>query len=123
MGIAEHQVVVGLDVGGTTCNATVLTADGRFLVEQLVETPSRVREGPEVTLEVLAESLEAVLTLTGVPRSAVLAVGLDTPGPANAEGRLSSGGATNFGHPGWRGFEFRQELATRLELPDRKSVV
>ena len=37
-----QQVVVGLDNGGTTNNATVLDADGRFLVDHLVETPSRV---------------------------------------------------------------------------------
>lgn len=117
MGIAEHQVVVGLDVGGTTCNATVLTAGGQFLVDQLVETPSRVREGPQVTLGVLVDALTNVLALTGVPRSAVAAVGLDTPGPASADGQLSTGGATNFGHPDWRGFHFRQALAERLELP------
>ena len=44
--MGEGQVVVGLDNGGTTNNATVLDADGRFLVDHLVETPSRVREGP-----------------------------------------------------------------------------
>ena len=39
-------VVVGLDVGGTKTNATVLTDDGRFLVDHMVEMPSRVLEGP-----------------------------------------------------------------------------
>ena len=43
-------VVVGLDNGGTTNNATVLDSTGRFLVESLVETPSSVREGPTVAV-------------------------------------------------------------------------
>ncbi|HEY8471795.1 MAG TPA: ROK family protein [Natronosporangium sp.] len=117
MGIADHQVVVGLDVGGTTCNATVLTAGGEFLVDRLVETPSRVTEGPEVSLACIAAALDGVLELTGTPRSSVAAVGLDTPGPASATGVLSSTGATNFSDPGWHGFDFRGALEARLGLP------
>ena len=33
---------------GTKNNATVVDPSGRFLVDALVETPSRVREGPHV---------------------------------------------------------------------------
>jgi N-acetylglucosamine kinase-like BadF-type ATPase len=76
-----QQVVVGLDNGGTTNNATVLdAATGKFLVDGLVETPSRVREGPAVAVGALAESFEHILQLTGLDRSAVLGIGLDTPG-------------------------------------------
>lgn len=110
-------VVVGLDVGGTTCNATVLDADGEFLVDRMVETPSRVTEGPAVTTGVLAAALTGILALTGTPRAAVAAVGLDTPGPASADGVLSTRGATNFGHPAWRGFDFRGALERELGLP------
>jgi predicted NBD/HSP70 family sugar kinase len=117
MGIADHQVVVGLDVGATTCNATVLTADGGFLVDRMVETLSRVTDGPEVAIEVLAAALAGVLELTGIPRPAVVAVGLDTPGPASAEGVLSASGGTNFSAPAWHGFDFRGALQQRLGLP------
>src|SRR5690606_8013067 len=117
MGIAEHQVVVGLDVGGTTCNATVLDAGGTFLVDQMVETPSRVTEGPQVAIEVLAGALDDILARTGFTRSAVAAVGLDTPGPASAAGVLSSRGATNFSDPAWHGFDFRGALERKLGLP------
>jgi glucokinase len=117
MGIADHQVVVGLDVGATTCNATVLTADGRFLVDEMVETLSRVTDGPEVAIEVLAGALDGVLELTGTARGAVAAVGLDTPGPASATGVLSSAGATNFSAPAWHGYDFRGALERRLGLP------
>jgi predicted NBD/HSP70 family sugar kinase len=117
MGIADHQVVVGIDVGGTSCNATVLTAAGEFLVDRMIEAPSRVTEGPEVAVGVLGVALERVLTLTGIPRSAVVAVGLDTPGPASAEGVLSSRGATNFSDPSWHGFDFRAALERYLGLP------
>ncbi len=110
-------VVVGLDNGGTCNNATVLTEDGEFLVSQLVENASRVNDGPEVAVASLAESFERVLDLTGTPRAVVRAIGLDTPGPASADGVISSKGATNFSQPEWRGFDFRGALEKHLGVP------
>ena len=113
----DRDVVVGLDNGGTAINATVLDGAGRFLVDRLVETPSRVGEGPAVAIEALSDALTAVLKLTGVPREAVQAVGLDTPGPASADGVISTRGAVNFADPAWRGFDVRGALEARLGLP------
>jgi len=113
----DREVVVGLDNGGTAINATVLDGAGRFLVDRLVETPSRVSEGPAVAIEALSDALTAVLKLTGVPREAVQAVGLDTPGPASADGVISTRGAVNFADPAWRGFDVRGALEARLGLP------
>jgi glucokinase len=110
-------LVVGLDNGGTSNNATVLDAAGRFLVDRLVEVPSRVNEGPDVAVEALVAALERVLEVTGQKRSAVRAVGLDTPGPASADGVISSKGATNFAQPAWWGFDIRSALEARLGLP------
>jgi len=45
------MVVVGLDNGGNCNSATVLDGLGRFLVDSLVESPSRVREGESVRLK------------------------------------------------------------------------
>ncbi|ETK37482.1 glucokinase [Microbispora corallina] len=117
MADAGSWVVVGLDNGGTSNNATVLDAAGRFQVERLVETPSLVREGPAVAVEQLVLALDNVLELTGTPRSRVRAIGLDTPGPASADGVISSKGATNFVDPGWYGFDFRGALEARVGVP------
>ncbi|MEP7178533.1 MAG: ROK family protein [Pseudonocardiales bacterium] len=117
MSASEHWVVVGLDNGGTSNNATVLDSHGHFLVDRLVENASFVQEGPEVALDALASALDHVLQLTGTARSAVRAVGLDTPGPTSADGVVSSKGATNFSAPAWRGFDFRAGLERRLGLP------
>jgi len=110
-------VVVGLDNGGTTNNGTILDASGRFLLDRMAEVPSDVREGPDKAIQSLVVSVEQVLGLTGVPITSVRAVGLDTPGPASGDGVISSKGATNFGHVGWRGFDIRGALAERLGLP------
>lgn len=113
----QNSVVVGLDQGGTSINATVLGEDGRFLLGELVETPSLVLQGPEPAMAALVEAFDGVLSRTGIARDAVRAVGLDTPGPASAEGRISSRGSTNFGHQGWRGYDIRDALEQRLGLP------
>src|SRR5690606_22492507 len=63
------------------------------------------------------EALDTVLALVSVDRSQVRAVGLDTPGPASPDGVISSRGSTNFQHPGWRGFDVRAALESRLGIP------
>jgi glucokinase len=113
----ESWVVVGLDNGGNKNNATVLDAAGRFLVDDLLESPSRVTEGPEVAIEALALSFDDVLRRTAVARERVRAVGLDTPGPASATGVITAKGSTNFAHPSWGHFDVRGALEKRLSLP------
>jgi len=110
-------VVAGLDVGGTTINATLLESSGRFLVEEMAESPSCVRQGPDKAIEALARALDDVLDVTGTPRTALRTVGLDTPGPVTAEGVLSSRGATNFANDEWCGFDVRSALERRLGVP------
>ncbi|HEV7965144.1 MAG TPA: ROK family protein [Actinoplanes sp.] len=110
-------VVVGLDNGGTCNNATVLDATGQFLVDHLVENPSLVQEGPESAVEQLAQAFTDILTMTSTPLTLVRAVGLDTPGPASAQGVISSKGATNFAQVSWHGFDIRSALEARIGLP------
>ncbi|HZR51935.1 MAG TPA: ROK family protein [Streptosporangiaceae bacterium] len=110
-------VVVGLDNGGTSDNGTVLDADGQFRIDRMAEVPSLVREGPEKAIQALVDCVEQVLSLAGLPPTRVRALGLDTPGPASADGVISSKGATNFGEPPWRGFDIRGALQDRTGLP------
>ncbi|MHB1510211.1 MAG: ROK family protein [Acidimicrobiales bacterium] len=116
LGFGE-SVVVGIDNGGTCNNVTVLDRSGRFLIDEMVEIPSRVREGTSAGLDALEEAFEKALAVTGIPREQVCAIGLDSPGPASSDGVLSVEGSTNFGDPGWRGFDLRGHLEARLALP------
>jgi glucokinase len=112
------DVVVGLDVGGTSVNATVLdVASGRFVVETMCETPSRVLEGPDVAMAALRESLAGVLKAAGIDEQRVCSVGLGTPGPASADGVLSSQGSTNFSGSAWFGFDIRLAAEQALGKP------
>lgn len=114
---AGDWVTVGIDNGGTTNNATVLDPAGRFLVDAMAELPSLVKEGPDKAIQALADSFDKAIGIAGVAREQVRAVGLDTPGPASANGVLATGGATNFGHPGWARFDIRGALEARLGIP------
>jgi len=111
------SVIVGIDNGGTKNNVTVLDEAGEFLIDRMVEVPSRVTEGTGPALDALASAFDTALEVTGARRSAVRAVGLDTPGPASAEGVISSRGATNFSLPEWWGFDVRGALEHRLGIP------
>ena len=113
----SHAVVVGLDVGGTKTNATVLDETGAFLIDRMMETPSRVHQGPAAAIEVIGQAMDRALEITGRSRDDVLAVGLDTPGPASARGVISARGATNFAEPVWWGFDFRGAVEHSLHLP------
>ena len=114
---AAAPVVVGIDNGGTKTNATVLDAGGTFLVDRMHEVPSRVTDGPEAAIEAMVEAMDVALAAAGVARQRVAAVGLDTPGPASADGVISSRGATNFAQPAWRGYDVRGGLERRIGLP------
>ena len=74
--IAATAVVVGLDVGGTKTNATVLTDGGQFLVATMVEVPSCVNDGPPAAVEAIADAMRHALDVTGMDRGTVRAVGL-----------------------------------------------
>jgi glucokinase len=65
----------------------------------------------------MVEAMDVALAAAGVSRDRVAAVGLDTPGPASAEGVISSRGATNFAQPAWRGYDVRGGLERRIGLP------
>ena len=56
MRTSTNRVVVGLDNGGKVNNATVLESSGRFLVDGLIESPSLVREGPDIAIDALART-------------------------------------------------------------------
>ena len=111
------NVVAGVDLGGTAVNYTLVNADEQFLIEGLCEHPARSTEGPEICLGQIEAGLAIAAARAGVSLSDVVAVGLDTPGPASASGVLSARGSTNFVHADWAGFDIRAGLEKRLGLP------
>lgn len=110
-------VVVGIDVGGTKTNATVLDDTRTFLIDTMLEVPSCVGDGPAAAVGAIEVAMDLALAASATPHSAVRAIGLDTPGPASATGVISARGATNFAAPEWWGFDFRSAVEERVRLP------
>jgi predicted NBD/HSP70 family sugar kinase len=108
------KVIAGVDLGGTAINYTVIDAQERFLIEGLCEHPALSTQGPDVCLAQIEKGLEIAAGKAGVQLDDVVAVGLDTPGPASSTGVLSARGSTNFVHADWAGFDIRQKLEARL---------
>ena len=110
-------VVAGVDLGGTAVNYTLLDQQDKFLIEDLCEHPSLSKQGPEICLQQIADGLKIAADRGGVLMDDIVAVGLDTPGPASAAGKLSAKGSTNFVHANWAGFDIRDGLAHKLGKP------
>ena len=111
------SVVAGVDLGGTAINYTLVDDQERFLIESLCEHPALSKQGPEICLRQIEDGLKIAVDRAGVRLSEVVAVGLDTPGPASAAGQLSARGSTNFVHTNWAGFDIRDGLAQKLAKP------
>ena len=111
------EVVAGVDLGGTAINYTIVDQQEKFLIEGLCEHPALAKQGPDICLQQIADGLKIAADKAGVALSDIVAVGLDTPGPASASGVLSARGSTNFAHPKWGGFDIRESLAHKLGKP------
>src|SRR6476660_6451146 len=111
------NLVAGVDLGGTAINYTLVNAQAKFLIEGLCEHPALSKQGPDVCLKQIEDGLKIAVAQARVQLSDVVAVGLDTPGPASAEGVLSAKGATNFVHANWSGYDIRGNLEQRLGKP------
>ena len=111
------DVVAGVDLGGTAVNYTIVDQQGKFLIEGLCEHPALAKQGPDICLQQIADGLKIAADRAGVSMSDIVAVGLDTPGPASASGRFSAKGSTNFVHANWCSFDIREGLAHKLGKP------
>ena len=111
------KVVAGVDLGGTAINYTFLDQRGQFLIDGLCEHPARSVEGPDICLGQIADGLAIAAEQAGILVENVVAIGLDTPGPASGTGVLSKRGSTNFVHAEWAGYDIRAGLERRLGRP------
>jgi len=111
------NVVAGIDLGGTAINYTFVTEEGQPLIDGLCEHPARAKEGPDVCMAQIVDGLAMALQKANIALKDVIAIGLDTPGPASNEGVLSARGSTNFIHAAWASYDIRAGLEKRAGKP------
>ena len=87
------------------------------MIEGLCEYPALSKQGPDICLQQIADGLKIAADRVGVDLVDVVAVGLDTPGPASAAGQFSARGSTNFVHLQWASYDIREGLARKIGKP------
>jgi glucokinase len=107
---AQRDLVIGVDVGGTTVKAGLFDSDG--VEYRRSERPTPRHLGPDA---VITTTLNAIVELRAqVPQAArLLAVGLVVPGVVDAQ----QGIAVYAANLGWRQLPLRQIVADAVGLP------
>jgi len=115
--MSDVNFFAGVDLGGTKINVTLLGDDGVFRITEMLEMPARVEQGPSITLKQMEAALRQAADVCDVRLSSIKAIGLDTPGPASADGVISAQGSTNFGNTSWARFPIREAFQQAVSLP------
>lgn len=103
----QQRQVIGIDLGGTAIKLGRFAQDGSCLQSLTVATPKPAT--PEAVLQVM---VEAIAQLDPVHQS--LAIGVGTPGPADAAGRIARV-AINL--DGWRDVPLADWLEAKTSRP------
>jgi glucokinase len=106
----------GIDLGGTKIQAAIVGPDGKVVGEARQPTPTE--GGPEDVAAAMAEALREAAAGAGVEPSALVGVGVGSPGDADERTGIVSS-AKNL--PGWEGSfplakNLQQALGTEVKL-------
>lgn len=107
----EAPYIVGVDLGGTTLTAGIVTKEGEVL--RTHQRPTGAERGPEFVIRNLAEAVEAVLSEHGLDKSEVVGVGMGIPGHILSEQGICLF-SPNF--VGWRNVKVTDPIEERLGL-------
>lgn len=109
---ARAPFFVGIDLGGTSVKLGVVDDLGRPLSWHNI--PTHVEAGPEDASRRIGQAVKDAIGMAGLDLSAVVHVGLGSPGTLDLrEGKMIN--PTNF--PGWGGFPIRDRVAFHCGLP------
>jgi glucokinase len=109
---AQPPFFVGLDLGGTAVKAGVVDDLGRSL--SWLSVPTETEKGPENAAQRMGNAALEAVRQAGLEPSAVVRVGLASPGILDiVNGKLVE--IVNF--KGWNGFPLRDRVAVHCGLP------
>jgi len=104
---ATGRVYVGVDVGGTKIGLNAIHEDRRPAMPSWIEVPSLSHLGPMDTVKQIALGLRTFMEQSKLPMDRVAGLGIDSPGPADKNGRIEK--SANM-HPAWEGFQLREQV-------------
>jgi len=104
----NNRVAVGIDLGGTSIKAGLVSETNGLIKEVSVET--RAEEGPERVLDRIADLISSFRA----DNAAIVGVGIGAPGAINWD-RTTVSGPPNF--PGWSSIHMGNSLTERVGQP------
>jgi glucokinase len=107
------DVLVGVDLGGTSLLAVVTSIKGKILGEKKCKT--QAEEGASAVLERIAETVEDAVADAGARLKNVRAIGIGVPGPLNPKKGVIYH-APNLG-PTWNNIPVARHMRERLGCP------
>lgn len=112
--VAQTDLFLGVDVGGTGIKLGLVDTEGRVLAKERI--PTHAAASPETDLLAIQEAVNRMLDQVGASPDRLVSVGLGTPGPMDIpRGML----LTPVNLPGWHHFPIRDRLAELLNRPVR----
>jgi glucokinase len=102
---------MGVDIGGTKVAVNGIDEARKPLAKDWLEVPSHSDKGPDATIQQIVAGLKAFMDREKITADRIAAVGLDSPGPADINGKIEK--SANM-HPAWEGFELRDAAEREL---------
>ncbi|HZZ44202.1 MAG TPA: ROK family protein, partial [Tepidisphaeraceae bacterium] len=116
---AGNQVFIGVDIGGTKIGVNGIDGARKPLSGEWTEVPSNSHIGPGATVQQIVVGLKTFLSRMGMTMDQVSGLGVDSPGPADINGRIER--SANM-HPDWEGFQLRDRTEDAIVKEVGRSV-
>lgn len=81
------DIVLGIDIGGTTCKCGVFTTDGTLVYKD--EIPTRKDEGGSLILSDIKEHIPELVKAAGRSCDEIKGVGIGVPGAVREDGTVN----------------------------------
>lgn len=117
--MASGQVFIGVDVGGTKVAVNGIDENRQPISPQWLEMPSNSHIGPSATVSQIVAAVQAFMQRQNIAAASIAGAGVDSPGPANINGRIERSSNMN---SNWEGFELRENVQTQLSAALAKPI-
>lgn len=107
----KKKYVIGIDLGGTKTTTAIASLSGEIIEQTTI--PTRAKEGEDAVMARIIESVEMVLETSGLPEDELLAIGIGSPGPLDAD----KGSIITTPNLPFRDYSLTSPLAERFGVP------
>lgn len=114
--MTDESYIAGVDLGGTTINAAVVSADGERVLG-MHTAPTNAERGPKYVVDkiigMVRESMCVAGHEGGFDEKEIVGIGIGSPGPLDRK----TGTVIETPNLGWRNFPLRDLVANAIGLP------